>query len=325
MRGVLYNKGSVWVCFGTVAAYFIMLFCLVDSAAAAGPAPNQKTFASPQQAAQALVDAVKNNNQAMLTAIFGPEGEDLISSGDPVADKRGRERFAKAYGEKNSLEQQDKDTVVLHVGNKDYPFPIPIARQNKSWFFDTPAGKDEILNRRIGKNELRTIQVLHAYTEAQREYSCSRDHKGNCNGEFARKLISSKGKKDGLYWPTTEGKEESPFGPFIARASAEGYAGSLDSETPEPFHGYLFKILTAQGPHAEGGAFNYIVNGKMVLGYGMVAYPAKYGVSGVMTFIVNQKGIIYQKDLGDKTPEAANMTTFDPDDSWKQCKEDKDK
>lgn len=306
-------------------AALIILFSEVGEAVAAGPAPNQKTFASPQQAVQALAEAAKNNDISKLTSIFGPQGEDLISSGDPVADRRGRERFAKAYADKNRIEQKDNNTAVLHVGNRDYPFPVPLRRQDKVWYFDTPAGKDEILNRRIGKNELRTIKVLHAYTEAQLEYASTRGRNGDCIGEFAQKLISSPGKKDGLYWPTDEGKEESPFGPLIARATAEGYAGNLDAEAPEPFHGYLFKILTAQGPHAKGGAFNYVVNGHMILGYGMVAYPAKYGASGIMTFIINQEGVIYEKDLGDKTPEAANMTTFAPDDTWMEYKEDPSK
>lgn len=321
MKRALHGRVPFWLRVYAIAA-IVVLFGWSTQALASGPGKSQETFASPQQAAQALEHAVKNNDLKKLKAIFGPEGEELISSGDKVADKRGREHFAKAYAKKNSIELQDKDTAVLHVGEKDYPFPIPIVRQDKSWFFDTPAGKDEILNRRIGKNELRTIQVLHAYTEAQREYACSKNSKGSCKGEFAQKLISSEGEKDGLYWPTADGEPESPFGPLIAKATAEGYAGTLEAETPEPFHGYLFKILTAQGPHAEGGAFNYVVNGRMILGYAMVAYPARYGVSGVMTFIVNQEGIIYQKDLGDKTPEAAKMTTFDPDDSWGRCDED---
>lgn len=320
MRRELYYKRPVWLRTWAVAA-FMMLLILAKPAAASTPATDQKTFASPQEAIQALTEAIKSDDQAALTAIFGPDAEDLISSGDPVADGRGRERFLHAFAEKNSIEQTDNDTAILHVGDKDYPFPIPLVRQDKTWFFDTPAGKEEILNRRIGKNELRTIAVLNAYTEAQREYA-AKDRDGNCILEFAQKLISSDDKKDGLYWPTAEGDEESPFGPLIAKATKEGYAGKLDAEEPEPFHGYLFKILTAQGPHAKGGAFDYVVNGDMVLGYGLVAYPARYGASGIMTFIVNQEGIIYQKDLGDKTPEAANMTTFDPDDTWTRCKDE---
>lgn len=324
MKRALSSKSPVWLRFSAMAV-FVMLLSWVRPVGAAEPAAGQKSFTSPRQAVEALAVAVKNNDLAALTAIFGPAGEDLISSGDPVADQRGRQHFLKAYNKKNRIEQKGEDTAVLHVGNKDYPFPIPLVRQDKMWFFDTPAGKDEILNRRIGRNELRTIKVMHAYTEAQREYSACKDRNGNCIGEFAQKLISSKGKRDGLYWPAAKGKPVSPFGPLIARASAEGYAGNLDTDTPEPFHGYLFKILTAQGPHAEGGAFNYVVNGHMVLGFGLVAYPARYGVSGVMTFIVNQEGVVYQKDLGDKTPEAADMTTFDPDPTWKRCDEETDK
>ena len=322
MRREQYKRVPVWFRINAVATFMVLL-TWGGAAMAAGPAAAQRTFASPQEAVQTLADAVRNNDQAALSAIFGPGAEDLISSGDPVADGRSRKRFLHAYSEKNQIVQPDSDTAVLYVGSKDYPFPIPLVRQDKTWFFDTLAGKEEILDRRIGKNELRTMEVMRAYTDAQREYA-SKDRNGDCIAEFAQKLISSDDKEDGLYWPAAEGEEESPFGPLIAKATREGYAGRLDSEDPEPFHGYLFKILTSQGPHANGGAFNYVVNGDMILGYGLVAYPARYGVSGVMTFMVNQEGIIYQKDLGDATPEAANMTTFDPDDTWSRCDEDSD-
>lgn len=317
MKQKIYTRGQVWIHTGLAAA-FILLLTWVVPAMASEPATGQKTFGSPQEAVQVLADAVRADDPTALTAIFGTQSEDLISSGDPVADAKSRERFLHAYMEKNRIEQPDSNTAVLHVGEKDYPFPIPLVKQDNGWVFDTLTGKEEILNRRIGKNELRTIEVLHAYVDAQREYAAS-DRNGNCIAEFAQKLISSDDKNDGLYWPTAEGEEESPFGPLIAGATVEGYSGNLDSEDPEPFHGYLFKILTSQGDHAKGGAFDYVVNGDMILGFGMVAYPAKYGVSGVMTFIVNQEGVIYQKDLGDKTPEAANMVTFDPDDTWSHC------
>jgi len=301
--------------------FIIMLLIWTGAFAASGNETAQKTFATPQEAVKALIEAVKTNDQTALTAIFGKEGQDLISSGDPVADKRSRGRFLQAYEKKNRIEQPDKNTAILHIGDEGYSSPIPLVRQNKVWHFDTLAGKEEILNRRIGKNELSTIEVLHAYTQAQREYA-AKDRNDDCIEEFAQKIISTEGQKDGLYWPTAEGEEESPFGPFIAKAAVEGYSSIMEDDEPEPFHGYLFKILTAQGEHAQGGAFDYVVNSHMVLGYGMVAYPAKYGASGIMTFIVNQEGTIYQKDLGDRTPEAAEMTTFDPDDSWTRCKED---
>ncbi len=282
--------------------------------------PAQITFATPIEAVQALVAALQANDDNRLGAIFGPGAEKLISSGDPVADRQGRERFLKSYAENNSLEIQNDRLMVLKIGKGEYPFPIPIVRGDNGWFFDTQAGQEEILNRRIGRNELHTIEVLHAYTAAQREYAC-RSRQDGAPAQFAQKLISSEGKHDGLYWPAGEDEDESPFGPMIARATESGYDGLLGAGAIEPFHGYFFKILTAQGPHANGGAFDYLVNGKMVLGFGMVAYPASYGSTGVKTFIVNQEGVIYEKDLGDKTPEASAMTTFDPDESWHRTEE----
>jgi hypothetical protein len=304
--------------FPAVVAVFIVMSAL-SAAVAAGPAvEGRKTFSSPQGAVNGLITAVQDNNDVELLAIFGPGSEDLISSGDPVADKNGRARFLKAYGDKNSLEQEGDAKVVLQIGAKDYPFPIPLVRAENVWFFDTQAGMEEILDRRIGRNELHTIEVLHAYIDAQREYSCMQRNDGT-GPEFAQKLTSSASRKDGLYWEAKGGEEESPFGPLIAMATQEGYAAGLDEDAPEPFHGYYFKILKAQGEHADGGAFDYVVDGKMILGFGLVAYPAKYGASGIMTLIVNQEGVIYQKDLGEDTPKAAAMTVFDPDATWKRC------
>jgi len=280
----------------------------------------QRSFASPQQAVAALVTAVQDEDDTELLAVLGPGAEDLISSGDAVADRNGRERFLAAYGEKNGLEQESPDRALLVVGQKEYPFPIPLVRQGGAWRFDTLAGRVEILNRRIGRNELHTIEVMRAYTDAQREYA-SRSRNGG-GAEFAQKLSSSDGKKDGLYWKAAEAEEESPLGPLIARAVEEGYGGGLDKEPPEPFHGYFFKILKAQGEHAVGGAFDYVADGKMILGFALVAYPARYGVSGITTFIVNQEGVIYEKDLGEGTArQAAEMTTFDPDASWRRYEE----
>ncbi|MGW8161533.1 MAG: DUF2950 domain-containing protein [Desulfobulbales bacterium] len=293
------------------------IIVLAGSSASAGTGPDQKTFTTPQQAVAALISAVMQANDSALLAVLGAKAADLISSGDKVADQRGRTRFLQAYNEKNSLEQEADGRVVLMVGTSDYPFSIPVVRQGDAWFFDTPAGEDEILNRRIGRNELHTIEVRHAYTAAQREYA-RKQHNGR-GTEFAQRFASTTEKRDGLYWPTDPGEEESPFGPLIARATAEGYAHGLDEDLPEPFHGYYFKILTGQGAHATGGAFNYVVDGKMVLGFALVAYPAKYGVSGIMTFSTNQEGIIYEKDLGPETDEVASaITVFDPDNTWHQ-------
>lgn len=305
---------------GAMAMLMAMMLLAASAVMAQEPAA-PKSFTSPQQAVTALVAAVRDNNDAELLAILGPSAEDLISSGDKIADQNGRARFLKAYEEKNSIEQENQARAVLLVGTKDYPFPIPMVRQGETWVFDTRAGKEEILNRRIGGNELHTIEVMLAYTDAQREYACM---KRNCEvTEFAQKFTSSEGKKDGLYWEAQQGEEESPFGPLIARATEEGYAGGLDDDVPtEPYHGYYFKILKAQGGHATGGAFDYVADGKMVLGFALVAYPAKYGASGIMTFIVNQEGVIYEKDLGEETAAtAAAMTAFEPDGTWRRYEE----
>jgi hypothetical protein len=281
----------------------------------------QKSFLSSQQTVSALIKAVRDNNDTELLSILGPGSEDLISSGDAVADQNARERFLKAFDKKNNLNYENDERAVLLIGDKDYPFPIPIVRQGDVWFFDTQEGLEEILSRRIGRNELHTIEVMQAYTDAQREYACIKRTGGT--PEFAQKFSSSAGKKNGLFWGAGEGEEISPFGPLIARATEEGYDGDLDADPPEPFHGYYFKILKSQGEHAHGGAFDYVVDGKMILGFALVAYPAKYGNSGIMTFIVNQEGVIYEKDLGEATGVVApTIIIFDPDETWKMYTED---
>jgi len=281
----------------------------------------QKRFASPEEAVQALVAAVKADDKKEMSAILGPGGKELISSGDEVADKAGRERFIKAYDEMNKLEKESADKIVLHIGTDDWSLPIPIMKKNNTWVFDTKAGKEEILNRRIGRNELNVIEVLHAYVDAQREYA-SKDCKGGGVVEFAQKFISTKGKHDGLYWETKEGEEMSPLGPLVAQAAKEGYAKKDKGITLSPFHGYYYKILKGQGKHATGGAYDYVVKGKMILGFALVAYPAQYGNSGVMTVMVNQEGIIYEKNLGKNTERIANaMKKFDPDKTWKKVEE----
>ena len=275
----------------------------------------QRHYATPQQAVTALVAAVGEAGDAGLLAVLGPGARDLIDSGDKVADRNGRSRFLKAYAARHSIEEEKDGRRVLLVGRKDFPFPIPLVRQGDAWRFDTAAGREEILDRRIGRNELRTVAVLRAYTEAQRVYACMQRQGGA--PEFAQKFSSSAGKRDGLYWPATGSEPDSPLGPLIAKAAAEGYAGQLGENAPEPFHGYYFRILKGQGAHAKGGAYDYVVDGKMVLGFALIAYPARYGVSGIMTFIVNQEGEIYEKDLGEKTAAlAAALQLFDPDPSW---------
>ena len=313
----LYKSKALRSCLSFAAVFMVMGFLTGQASAVK---EKQKTFASPEKAMKALVDAVKKNNDKELAAIFGLGSQGLVSSGDKVDDKVRRERFLKTYEEKNSIESEGEGKAVLHIGNQDYPFPIPMLKNKNAWYFDTKEGKEEILCRRLGRNELNVMDVLHAYTDAQREYA-SRDRNNDGAKEFAQKLISSKGKKDGLYWEVKEGEEESPFGPLIAKAAKEGYAGKIKNDKSEPYHGYYFRILKSQGKNAEGGAFDYIVKGHMILGFGLVAYPAKYGSSGVMTFIVNQEGKIYEKDLGKNTNKAATITKYDPDKTWKKDEE----
>ena len=228
-----------------------------------------------------------------------------------MADRTERERFAQAAAEKTRLEPKGDDRVVLNVGNDDWPFAIPIVRQAGAWRFDTAAGKEELLNRRIGRNELRTIEFCRAYVDAQREYA------SRSGGAFAERVRSTPGKHDGLYWEAAAGEQESPMGPSAAAATREGYGAKISGAERSPYHGYLFKILTAQGPHAPEGARSYVADGRMTGGFALLAYPVAHGSSGVMTFVVNQLGIVFQKDLGTRTAVIAEaMTRYDPDDSW---------
>lgn len=278
----------------------------------------QKSFKSPEEAVKALNDAVKVNDTEELLTIFGPEGKKLISSGDKVADETGREHFIRAYEEMNKLVSENDTKVILHVGKGDWPFPIPIVKKGEYWLFDTMVGREEILNRRIGRNELNAIQVCLAYVDAQREYIL-KDRDEDKLLEYARKLQSRKGKKNGLYWEAKEGEEQSPLGPLIAKAAREGYIGRRPLGRRSPYHGYHYKILKAQGKNAPGGEYDYIVGGKMIGGFALVAYPAEYGNLGIMTFIVNQDGVVYEKDLGKETEKIGPaMKEFDPDKTWKK-------
>ncbi|MCJ7545280.1 MAG: DUF2950 domain-containing protein [Deltaproteobacteria bacterium] len=279
---------------------------------------NQKTFKSPEEAVKTLIDAVKANDTKELLAILGPAGKNVISSGDEVADKEIRERFAQKYEQKNKLVWEGDKKVILDIGTDDWPWPIPVVKKGDNWVFDTKAGKEEILSRRIGRNELNTIQVCLAYVDAQREYTL-KDRDGDGIREYAQSFRSEKGKKNGLYWEAKEGEEQSPLGPLAATAVKEGYTGKKAGGNPSPYHGYYYKILKAQGKNAPGGAYDYVVKGKMIGGFAMVAYPAAYGNSGVMAFIVNQDGVVYQKDLGKDTEKiASSMKKFDPDKTWEK-------
>jgi len=276
----------------------------------------QKSFATPEEAAKELMAATKAHDTKALLAILGAEAKPLLSSGDKVMDQEGRARFVSSYEQANKLEKSG-DKAVLVTGKDGWPFPIPIVKSANGWRFDTTAGKEEVLNRRIGRNELSVIQVVQAYVDAQREYYL-RNPQGDKLMQYAQKFASTQGKKDGLFWPTKAGEPASPLGPMVAGAKAAGYEQSKDGK-PTPYYGYQYRILKAQGPDAPGGAYDYVARGKMIGGHALVAWPATYGNSGVMTFIINHDGVVYEKDLGPKTAEAAQkITKFNPDKSWKK-------
>ncbi len=303
---------------GTVAAALLITVLALPLQVHAAQA-RQKMFASPEEAVKSLVAAVKGDNLKDLKVIFGPLGKEVLSSGDPVEDKAAKGRFLEAYEAKKTLITEGDGKAVLQIGAEDWPFPIPIMKKGTKWFFDTKKGKEELVYRRIGRNELNTIQVCLAYVDAQREYA-AKTRGGDDLLEYAQKFLSTPGKKDGLYWEAKAGEEESPLGDFFARATREGYKKT--DNKPIPYHGYYFKILKAQGPHAPGGAYDYVVNGRMIGGFALVAYPAQYNISGIMSFIVNYNGDVYEKDLGKRTPIIARgIKAFDPDQTWKKVRE----
>lgn len=280
-------------------------------------AAQQRLFATAEAAVEALVSAVKANDDKELLAIFGDAGKELIASGDPVDDRQRRELFSRTFEQKNRLVREGAK-MVLVIGEKEWPFPVPVAQKGDRWFFDTLAGKEEILNRRVGENELSTVQTLLAIVDAQREYAM-KDRNGDGVREYAEKFRSDPGRQNGLYWEAKPGEEASPLGALLADARADGYVRTGSRSGPVPFHGYYFRMLKKQGKHAPGGAFDYVVRGKMVGGFAVLAYPAAYGSSGVMTFAVNHDGVVYEKDLGKETAKAARaIQSFDPDKTWKR-------
>jgi hypothetical protein len=302
-----------FICSVAVAILVIVLFSPLQGYAAQA---REKAFASPEEAVKALINAVKAENMKELSAIFGPAGKEILNSGDAIEDRAGRERFLKAYEVKNALIQDSGAKAVLQIGTEEWPFPIPIIKKGKQWAFDTEKGKKELRNRRIGRNELNTIQTCLAYVDAQREY-VGKDRDGDGFFEYAQKFISTPGRMDGLYWEAKKGEEESPFGDLFARATREGYKKT--NSKPVPYHGYFFKILKGQGKNAPGGAYDYLLKGKMIGGFAMVASPAQYGASGIMTFIVNHDGIVYEKNLGKNTNKTTQtIKSFDPDRTWKK-------
>ncbi|HEY5227361.1 MAG TPA: DUF2950 domain-containing protein [Opitutaceae bacterium] len=275
----------------------------------------QPRFRSPEEAAKALEAAAKAGDKPAVDALFGPDVKELLS-GDPRQDGIEFAAFAKSIGQYAHLTRVADDRCVLSIGAQNWPLPIPIVKSGGTWFFDTLAGKDEVINRRIGEDEITAIGVCRTYVTAQREYA-GEDRDGSGVLKFAQKLKSTPDSKDGLYWPARPDEGQSPFGPLVAEARAEGYGGKTAEGKPQPFKGYRFRILTGQGASAPGGAYNYIINGNMIAGFALVAYPANWGESGVMTFIVNQWGKVYQSNLGDESAAIAGaMTEFDPDSSW---------
>jgi Protein of unknown function (DUF2950) len=275
----------------------------------------QRHFETPEQAVQALVTAARDGNQQALIDILGPESRPLVSSGDPVGDRNRFRRFVTAYDEASRL-QAGGGKVVLYVGADDFPFPIPLVPEGPTWRWDSLAGREEMVSRQIGRNELEVIEVCLAYVDAQREYY-AQNPTGGPMLEYAQRIGSSPGKRDGLHWPAKPGEPRSPLGALVAQARAEGYHSIGRARIP--YHGYLYGILREQGPDANGGAYEYVVHGHMLGGFGLIAFPASYGTSGVMTFIVNHDGVVYQKDLGPNTARIAAATkAFNPDRTWQR-------
>ena len=275
-------------------------------------------FDTPEAAVQALIEASKAEGNDALLELLGKDAKPLIDSGDPVADKNARANFIANYETANSIEKLEDDFATLAVGEDKWPFPIPLVSEGGKWFFDSPTGIDEIINRRVGANELATIQSCLAYVDAQREYYV-RNVQGDPFLHYASRLISSDGKKDGLYWPAAENEEPSPLGEGFAQARAEGYLQEGDVVKGSPYHGYIYRLLTKQGPNAHGGAYDYLVNDQLLGGFAAIAFPAEYGNSGVMTFMVNHDGVVFSKDLGPDTAKLAMaIESFDPGPDWKK-------
>jgi hypothetical protein len=310
-------KRDFWACSCFLVFTFGLTLVLVTLGCGHMPtARTQESFSSPEDAVNAMIEALRINHVERLSVIFGPGSEDLASSGDPTADQARRKKFVQFFEKKNRFEKIKEDRVILHIGDEDWPFPIPLIKTDRGWQFDAEEGREEIIARRIGLNELSTIQVCLAYVDAQREYAMM-DHDGDGFLEYARKFKSDPGKQNGLYWPETEGNPISPIGFLMVAAEKKGYdlqktAGSLD-----PFYGYYYRIIKAQGKNARGGAYEYVINGKMISGFALIAYPADYGASGIMTFMVNHEEVVYQRDLGEQTEKIVQkINLFDPDETW---------
>lgn len=321
-RKRIFKRMKLSISFLAVGLAGLFLARAVGCSNAAETSDMGQAFETPEGAVSALVRAVTSHSATDLRTIFGPEAEELQNP-DRVQATNEMEAFAKMLEETNHIVRDSDTRCELEVGPDGWPFPVPIVKNGSSWFFDTAAGKEELLNRRIGRNELDVLKAMRAYVDAQREYA-SKDRNGDEVLQYAQRLASSPGKKDGLYWPLDLDGEMSPLGPLVAEAQTEGYHPQVkgQEQTRAPFHGYYFKILTQQGSNAPGGKYSYIINGRMIAGFALIAWPAEYGTSGVMTFIVNQQGRVYQRDLGDKTDELApTMNTYDPGTGWALSRE----
>ena len=294
-------------------AMLLFLCCPADSAA---QQKGQKTFSSPEEASAALAAAAQNNDEQALLEIFGPDGKQIVSSGDPTQDAENRANFARRYQQMHRFVKEPDGYVCLYIGAENWPWPMPLATKGNLWFFDTEAGKKELLFRRIGRNELSAITICRELVAAQKEYYATQ------HSEYARQIFSDEGRHNGLYWKVSDGEPQSPIGPLVASAVAEGYNKGR-AGPPTPYHGYLFHVLTRQGKNGSGGAKSYIANGKMTEGFAFVAYPAEYRSSGVMTFVVNQDGTVLQKDLGKKTESLGKaMQEYNPDSTWHRAEEE---
>lgn len=295
----------------SLAAGALLLFSIVTTRA---EPLIQATYGTTEDAVVALVNAVREEGTAEIVKVLGAAGLDVASSGDEISDRDRRTRFVSAFEEAHSIQQESAAKAILIIGKDEFPFPIPMVQEGSAWRWDTDAGLDEILTRRIGENELTTIEVMRAIAEAQQEYArIDRDGRGV---QYARRLLSREGKKDGLHWTASSEADQSPIGPLIARAQSEGYRRKSAADDPPAYHGYQFRMLYAQGPNAAGGARDYIVNDRMIGGFALIATPAEYANSGVMTFLVSHDGDVYQKDLGPESSAAARIKVFDPDSTW---------
>ncbi len=309
---------------GLAWAMFALLLACGGTNVWAQATPQQKLYASPDEALADLIAAARTEDRARLHEIFGPDVNNLLSP-DPVQQSQDFVSFTSNVAVKSQLVKVDDSKYTFNIGDGDLPFPVPIVRSGDRWRFDTRAGADELLTRRIGEDEMKTILTCRAYAAAQWDYFEDGDWDNDLVQEFAQKFISSPAQKDGLYWPTSSLEDPSPLGPLVVRAAYEGYKGKRDAQgnvQQTPYHGYYFRILKAQGSHAPGGAHGYVTNGNMIGGFALIAYPAKYGSTGVMSFIVNQQGRVYEKDLGANTATVAvAMSAYDPDPTWKPVAE----